>query len=149
MATELRVVSPAPEPPPDSPPCKPPRFLTARQWTEYHAFLRWRNRGSPPDDEWADWFAAASQLEQEFAQAQAENRDWLEENTALLIRQQPGSVGKYVAVASRTDPKVLAVAGDWEAALRNGLESHKLQKLAADQNLPMAVLVTVAPLADL
>jgi hypothetical protein len=117
-------------------------------WAEREAQLRWEARGKPEGDDWSDWFAVTRQLEDQFALAHSENHDWIRQNAARLIRENPDWEGRWIAVACRSANTVLAVADDWDSALQQGLQSTHLGDLARQQNLPAPILLTVASLDD-
>jgi hypothetical protein len=105
-------------------------------------------RPNQPSDDWTDWFAASAELERQLALAQGENLSWMTENRARLTAERPEWRGRWLALASRTEPKVLAAASDWQLAWAQGSNSPSLLALAERENLPADVLLTVTFLDD-
>jgi hypothetical protein len=121
-----------------------------KPWVEKRAYQHWIDRGRPnqPSDDWTDWFAASAELERQLALAQGENLSWMTENRARLTAERPEWRGRWLAIASRTEPKVLAAASDWQLAWAQGSNSPSLLALAERENLPADVLLTVTFLDD-
>jgi hypothetical protein len=87
-------------------------------------------------------------LEQAFATAQGENIAWLSAEESNLIDSHPEWVNKFVAVASRTEAKVLTVADERPLALEQAMRAPALQELARRENLAPGILFTVFALGE-
>jgi hypothetical protein len=85
--------------------------------------------------------AAETNMEQRFASAMRENIDWLEAHKDELLRKHPDWADKYVAVASRTPSKILAISEDRSLALEEGLKSGELLEQAARDGLSSGCLI--------
>ena len=99
--------------------------------------------GSPGLEAWRSH--SIEWLQKQSLQALGENIDWWEVNDREIARQHPDWVGKYVAIASRTPSKILAVSDDrWEAeqaALEEGKQSPELLEAARRAELRPGDLV--------
>jgi hypothetical protein len=77
-----------------------------------------------------------------FATSTGENIAWLEAHEADVLRQHPEWENQYVAVASRTPSKIVAVAARRAAAVEEGLKSPELLALARQEGMPPGSLLT-------
>lgn len=125
-----------------------PAPITAKEWVQRHAHQLWERRGGPLRDDWADWFAALDAFDELSAERQIENFAWLKERRDRLTAENPSWEGKFLAIASRTGEKVLAVADDWKVAYTKGLKSLELRLLAVEERVPANVLLSIAVPCD-
>jgi hypothetical protein len=79
--------------------------------------------------------AAARALEQRSATAMGENTEWLNAHQAEILQEHPDWADKYVAVASGTPSKILAVGDNRSAVIEQGLQDPELLELARREGL--------------
>ena len=80
--------------------------------------------------------ASAAASEQCVAAMMGENTEWLNAQEGEILRQHPDWADKYLAVASRTPSKILAVGERRSEVIGQGLQSPELLELAAREGLP-------------
>lgn len=77
-----------------------------------------------------------------------ENKTWWEANDREIARQHPDWIGKYLAIASRTPAKILAVADDPLDAIAEGTRSSELANVTCPEGLRREELVWAFRLGD-
>jgi hypothetical protein len=74
--------------------------------------------------------------DQRLATAMGENTDWLRTHQLQILQAHPDWADKYVAVASQTPSKILAVADERSAVIEQGLQASELLELAQREGRP-------------
>ncbi len=90
-----------------------------------------------------NWSPTRQQMDEHAAVAVSENIQWLELHWGELLQAHPVWEGKYLAIASRTPSKVVAVSPERDSALHEGLRSQELLEQAAQAGLPPGHLMNV------